>query len=174
MPTQSKPAAPTRISSAMQRYAALPLRAIAGGGFIQHGWAKVVKGSDAFAAILQALHVPFPHLSAYLTISVELLGGAALLFGAFVAWVSVPTIVVLLTAMFTVHLLTASAPSKSKRSWTAGRNSDLRGTNATFSISRASWLSCCSIQARGPLIAIACGSATPEFPPSFPDDEEAS
>ena len=41
------------------------------------------------------------------------------------------------------------------------RNSDLRGTNATFSISRASWLSGSSTQARGPLIAIACGSATP-------------
>ena len=89
---------------AMQRYAALPLRAIAGGGFVQHGWAKLVKGPDAFAAILQALHVPFPHLSAYLTISVELLAGAAFLLGAFIAWASVPAVVVLLTAMFTVHL----------------------------------------------------------------------
>jgi putative oxidoreductase len=88
----------------MQRYATLPLRAIAGGGFIQHGWAKMIKGPDAFAAILESLHIPFPHLSAYLTISVELLGGAALLFGAFIAWASVPTIAVLLTAMFTVHL----------------------------------------------------------------------
>ena len=104
MPSKTNPAAETRISLAMQCYAALPLRAIAGGGFIQHGWAKIVKGPDAFAAILQALHIPFPHLSAYLTISVELLGGAALLFGAFITWVSVPTIVVLLTAMFTVHL----------------------------------------------------------------------
>jgi putative oxidoreductase len=97
VPTQSKPAAATSISSAMQRYAALPLRVIVGGGFIQHGWAKILKGPDAFAAILQALHVPFPHLSAYLTISVELLGGAALLFGAFIAWASVPAIVVLLS-----------------------------------------------------------------------------
>jgi putative oxidoreductase len=104
MPPQSKPAEATGISLAMQRYAAIPLRAIAGGGFVQHGWAKIVKGPEAFAAILQALHVPFPHLSAYLTISVELLGGAALLFGAFIAWASVPAIVVLLTAMFTVHL----------------------------------------------------------------------
>jgi uncharacterized membrane protein YphA (DoxX/SURF4 family) len=171
MPTQSTTAIDTRISSAMQRYAALPLRAIVGGGFIQHGWAKIVKGPDAFAAILQALHVPFPHLSAYLTISLELLGGAALLFGAFIAWASVPAIVVLLTAMFTVHLRTASVPSKSRRSWMVGRNSDLRGTNATFSISRASWLSCSSAQARGPSIAIVCGSVTPAISPSFPDDE---
>jgi putative oxidoreductase len=104
MPIQSKPAAATRISLAMHRYAAIPLRAIVGGGFLQHGWAKIIKGPEAFAAILQSLHVPFPHLSAYLTISVELLGGAALLFGAFIAWASVPAIVVLLTAMFTVHL----------------------------------------------------------------------
>jgi putative oxidoreductase len=104
MPTQSKPAAETRITSALQRYAAIPLRAIVGGGLMQHGWAKIAKGPEAFAAILQALHVPYPHLSAYLTISVELLGGAALLLGAFIAWVSVPTIIILLTAMFTVHL----------------------------------------------------------------------
>jgi putative oxidoreductase len=104
MPYQSTPAAATRHPLAMQRYAALPLRAIAGGGFVLHGWAKIVKGPDAFAEILQSLHVPFPHLSAYLTISVELLGGAAFLFGAFVVWASVPAIVVLLTAIFTVHL----------------------------------------------------------------------
>jgi putative oxidoreductase len=88
----------------MQRYAPLPLRAILGAGFIQHGWAKMAKGPDAFAGILQALHVPLPHLAAYLTISVELLGGAAFLAGAFVVWASVPSIFVLLTAMFTVHL----------------------------------------------------------------------
>jgi putative oxidoreductase len=104
VPPQYKPATPTRISLAMQRYAVIPLRAIAGGGFIEHGCAKLVKGPEAFAAILQSLHIPFPHLSAYLTISAELLGGAALLLGAFVAWASVPSIVVLLTAMFTVHL----------------------------------------------------------------------
>jgi putative oxidoreductase len=104
MPTQSKHAASTSISSVMQRYAAIPLRAIVGVGFMQHGWAKIIKGPEAFAAILTSLHVPFAHLSAYLTISVELLGGAAFLFGAFVAWASVPAVAVLLTAMFTVHL----------------------------------------------------------------------
>lgn len=92
------------MSPDMRRYAALPLRAIAGAGFVQHGWAKLAKGPDAFAAILQALHVPFPHLSAYLTISVELLAGTAFLLGALIAWASVPAVVVLLTAMFTVHL----------------------------------------------------------------------
>jgi putative oxidoreductase len=104
MPPLSHSGAAARSSFDLPRYASLPLRATAGGGFIEHGWAKIMKGPESFAAILQALHVPFPHLSAYLTISVELLGGAALLLGAFVAWASIPAIVVLLTAMFTVHL----------------------------------------------------------------------
>lgn len=86
------------------RFAALPLRAMVGFGFMQHGFAKLFKGPDAFAGILQALHVPAPHMAAYLTIAVETVGGAALLLGAFVVLVSIPTIVVLLTAMFTVHL----------------------------------------------------------------------
>ena len=173
MPSQSKPAGATRGSLAMQRYAAIPLRAIAGGGFMQHGWAKLSKGPDAFAAILQSLHVPFPHLSAYLTISVELLGGAALLLGAFVALASIPTIAVLLTAMFTVHLPYGFSSIKLKAVVDGQRNSDLQGTNAIFSISRASWLSCSSAQSRGPSIAIACGGATPESPAIFPVDEEA-
>ena len=104
MSEQCKPANIVETLSAMPRLAAIPLRAIVGGGFIQHGYAKLSRGPDAFASILQALYVPFPHLSAYLTIGVELLGGAALLLGAFVAWVSIPTIFVLLTAMSTVHL----------------------------------------------------------------------
>ena len=60
MPTQCKPAAATRISSAMQPYASIPLRAIAGGGFVQHGYAKLIKGPEAFAAILQSLACSLP------------------------------------------------------------------------------------------------------------------
>ncbi|MEO8735865.1 MAG: DoxX family protein [Edaphobacter sp.] len=85
-------------------YAALPLRIIVGFGFMQHGFAKLSKGPQAFAGILQQLHVPAPQLAAYATIGTEILGGAALLLGAFVALVSIPTIFVLLTAMFSVHL----------------------------------------------------------------------
>jgi len=41
---------------------------------------------------------------AWLTILVELLGGLAVLGGAFVVWASVPMAAVLLVAIFTVHL----------------------------------------------------------------------
>jgi putative oxidoreductase len=45
-----------------------------------------------------------PHLMAWSTVLVELLGGLAVLAGAFVWIASVPIVVVLLVAMFTVHL----------------------------------------------------------------------
>jgi len=86
------------------RWAPIPLRLIVGYGFLQHGLAKLSRGPDAFAAILGALGVPAPHLMAWLTILVELLGGLAVLLGAFVALASLPMAALLLVATFTVHL----------------------------------------------------------------------
>jgi len=86
------------------RWAPIPLRLIVGLGFIQHGFAKLSHGPDNFAAILQAMTVPMPHLMAWLTILTELMGGLAVLLGAFVAVFSLPMAAVLLVAMFTVHL----------------------------------------------------------------------
>jgi len=71
---------------------------------MQHGIAKLSRGPDAFATILHALGVPAPHLTAWLTILVELVGGLAVLLGAFVALASVPMAALLLVATFTVHL----------------------------------------------------------------------
>jgi putative oxidoreductase len=47
---------------------------------------------------------PLPLLLAWLTVLVELMGGIAILIGAFVPIVSLPMAVVLLTALFTIHL----------------------------------------------------------------------
>src|SRR5215467_13366941 len=58
------------------RWAPIPLRLIVGYGFMGHGYAKLSKGPEAFAVIL----------------------------GAFVAIVSAPMAVVLLVALFKVHL----------------------------------------------------------------------
>src|SRR5579872_3321987 len=84
-------------------WAPVPLRFIVRFGFMELGYAKLLKGPPAFAAILHALNVPLPHLLAWVTISTELLGGFAVLVGAYVPLVSAPMAVVLLTAMFTVH-----------------------------------------------------------------------
>jgi putative oxidoreductase len=93
---------PGRLSIA--RWASIPLRLIVGFGFMEHGFAKLSKGPDAFAAILHALAVPAPHLMAWASILIELLGGLAILLGAFVSLVSLPMAALLLVAIFTVHL----------------------------------------------------------------------
>jgi putative oxidoreductase len=80
------------------------MRILVGFGFIEHGFAKLSRGPDAFAGILQQLGVPLPHVVTWLTIGTEILGGLALLLGAFVVWASIPTAGVLLVAMVSVHL----------------------------------------------------------------------
>ena len=90
--------------SPIARWAPIPLRLIVGYGFMEHGFAKLARGLDAFPAILQAIGVPLPHLMGWLTIFVEIVGGLAVLLGALVPLASIPMAVVLLVAIFTVHL----------------------------------------------------------------------
>jgi putative oxidoreductase len=103
------------IASAFRRYAisplpvppgwfAIPLRLVAGFGFVEHGYAKLARGPDDFIGILHAIGVPLPHLLGWATIVVEIVGGLMILCGAFVPLASVPMIVVLLVATLTVHL----------------------------------------------------------------------
>ena len=85
-------------------WASIPLRLIVGYGFMEHGFAKLARGPEAFAVILHAMGVPAPHLMAWLTILTELIGGLAVLLGVFVPLISVPMAAVLFVAMLTVHL----------------------------------------------------------------------
>ena len=85
-------------------WAPIPLRLIVGYGFMAHGFAKLSKGPENFASILHTMGVPAPHLMAWLTILIELIGGFAVLLGAFVPLVSLPMAAVLFVAMLTVHL----------------------------------------------------------------------
>src|SRR5215813_10135827 len=89
---------------AIARWAPVPLRLIVGFGFMQHGFSKLSRGSDTFATILHALGVPAPHFMALFTILIEILGGLAVMLGAFVTIVSLPMAALLLVAIFTVHL----------------------------------------------------------------------
>src|SRR5262249_16107935 len=92
------------VRASMARWASLPLRSIVGFGFMQHGFAKLARRLYAFATILHALGVPPPHLMARFTILIELLGGLAVILGAFVTFVSLPMAALLVVAIFTVHL----------------------------------------------------------------------
>lgn len=89
---------------AIARWAPIPLRLIVGFGFMEHGFAKLSRGPNAFATVLHALAVPAPHFMAWVTILTELLGGLAIFVGAFVSLISLPLAAVLLVAIFTVHL----------------------------------------------------------------------
>jgi len=86
------------------RWAAVPLRLIVGYGFMEHGFAKLSKGPEVFAGILHAIGVPAPHFMAWVTILTEIIGGLAVLLGAFVPLVSLPMAGLLFVAMISVHL----------------------------------------------------------------------
>src|SRR5258707_3499725 len=85
--------------SRLARWAPIPLRLIVGYGFMEHGFAKLARGPEAFANILHAIGVPGSHVMAWSTILTEVLGGLAVLLGAFVALVAVPMAALLVVAV---------------------------------------------------------------------------
>jgi len=87
-----------------QRWVPIPIRLILGVGFMAHGWAKWNRGPALFAELLKQAHVPMPLANAWLVTLLEIFGGLALLIGAFVTIVSVPLILSMLGAMFTVNI----------------------------------------------------------------------
>jgi putative oxidoreductase len=87
-----------------RQWAPLPLRLAIGYGFIAHGWAKLSRRPAEFAKLLDQIGTPLPELTAWVSTLIEILGGLAILAGAFVAVVSAPLIVMMIVAMFTVHL----------------------------------------------------------------------
>jgi putative oxidoreductase len=97
-----------------------------------HGYSKLVRGPEHFAEILHALGIPIPGFTGWLTIVVELVGGLAVLLGAFVPWVSIPLAAILLVSIFTVLLAYGflsiklqAATSNGIQSGTAGYEVDL-------------------------------------------------
>jgi putative oxidoreductase len=86
------------------QWAPLPLRLIIGFGFVAHGWAKLSRGPAGFAKLLAQIGAPLPEATAWVSTFIEMLGGLAIFVGAFVEIVSVPLVVMMLVAIFTVHL----------------------------------------------------------------------
>jgi len=89
---------------ALAVWAPLPIRLVVGYGFMAHGFAKLSRGPETFAVVLHTLGVPAPFLAAWAATLTELIGGAAVMVGIFIPWVSIPMGFVLLTALVTVHL----------------------------------------------------------------------
>ena len=81
----------------------LPLRLVVGFGFLAHGLAKWNRGPEGFARLLQQIGAPAPVATAWMVTLVEVLGGLALIIGLLVAIASIPLLLTMLVATFTVH-----------------------------------------------------------------------
>lgn len=94
----------TKPQNAIDRWALLPLRIVMGIGFILHGLAKWNRGPTNFGKLLHQIGVPLPVATAWMVTFVEIFGGLALLAGIFVTLASIPLIISMLVAMFTVQI----------------------------------------------------------------------
>jgi putative oxidoreductase len=105
------------LSPLAKRWALVPLRLMVGFGFASHGFAKLARGPERFAAILTEIEpglktptprsrpmgIAAPLWMAWATTLLELVGGLCIMLGAFVAPLSVPLVLIMLTALFGVH-----------------------------------------------------------------------
>ena len=92
------------ISTPPRSWALLPLRVIVGVGFLAHGMAKWHRGPEKFAKLLQLIGTPTPLATAWLVTALEVLGGIAIIIGAFVLLASIPLFVSMVVAMLTIHV----------------------------------------------------------------------
>jgi len=92
-----------RIKS-MSLWAPLPLRLAVGVVFMYHGYGKLFGGLAGFAQGLAQMGMPAPHFMAALAAGGEFFGGLFLLLGLFTRLAAIPPSVVMLVALFKVHL----------------------------------------------------------------------
>ncbi len=86
-------------------YLGLPvLRVVTGLIFAMHGYQKFSGGLDGVTGFLTSLGFPMASVFAVILIAVELLGGIALILGAFTRVAAKLTAIVAVVALLTVHL----------------------------------------------------------------------
>ena len=85
------------------RWSLLPIRLVVGFGFLSHGLAKFGRGPQKFGQLLDLIGTPFPVPTAWMVTTLEIVGGIALLCGAFVVIASVPLAISMLVAIATIH-----------------------------------------------------------------------
>jgi len=86
------------------RWTLLPLRLAIGIGFLVHGLAKWSRGPEKFGLLLQQAGVPFPLHTAWMVTLLEVFGGFAMIIGLLVTLVSVPLVISMAVAIFTVQI----------------------------------------------------------------------
>lgn len=83
--------------------APLALRLYLAPVLLQSGWNKYIGLDGTISWFEHSLKLPFPEIMAVLAVSTELIGGALLVVGFGTRLVSIPLMIVMLVAAFTVH-----------------------------------------------------------------------
>ena len=92
------------IGQKYQKEAYVVLRVVTGLIFLYHGWGKVAMGGDAVAGFFASVGIPAASLMALLVTWGEVLGGIALILGFGTHWVAKLNIIIMLGAIYFVHL----------------------------------------------------------------------
>lgn len=93
----------SRLSEYLQSLSLFLARLIVSYGFYQPAMMKW-KDIDSVAQWFASIGIIFPKISAYLAASAEIVGVILLFLGLFTRFVSVPLIIVMVVAIYTVHL----------------------------------------------------------------------
>ncbi|MBU3003048.1 HvfX family Cu-binding RiPP maturation protein [Paraglaciecola arctica] len=107
-------------SLAFEGIAPLLLRLYLAPVMLQAGWNKYQSFDaivDWFGNADYGLGLPFPVVMAFLATATELLGGVFLLLGFATRWISIPLMVVMLVAVFSVHWPNGWAAIADASSW---------------------------------------------------------
>lgn len=89
--------------SKFQSFSLLAVRLVLAYGFFEPAMHKI-KDIHSFASFLDSLGIPLPLLQAYMVMATEALGVVLPVLGLFVRLISLPLMVVMLVAVFLVHL----------------------------------------------------------------------
>lgn len=93
----------SRVTEYFQSIVLLIARLIIAYGFYEPAMSKW-NDIDSVAGWFGSMGIPFPTLNAYMAASTEILGVGLLVLGLFTRLISLPLIVIMIVAIFTVHL----------------------------------------------------------------------
>ncbi|MDC0932841.1 DoxX family protein [Arcobacteraceae bacterium] len=93
----------TLVTEYFQSAVLLILRLIIAYGFYEPAMSKI-NDIDSVAGWFGSMGIPFPTVNAYMAAGTEILGVGLLVLGLFTRLISLPLIVIMIVAIFTVHL----------------------------------------------------------------------
>ncbi len=94
------------MTTKLQKYTPLPLRVLLGIGCVHHGWHNVVMADErlAFTWMLSQIGITQPTMTLWIISLTSVLGGVALLTGAWVRTVTVPLAINVAAVLFLIHV----------------------------------------------------------------------